>query len=74
MMNFASLACATCQINSAATGNAAGYAILFMLVVVLPVLVGIVFMIARMAKREHDSLDPSLRDNFEAKQFIHPSH
>ncbi|MBT8037096.1 MAG: hypothetical protein KJO21_06090 [Verrucomicrobiae bacterium] len=41
---------------------AAGYAMLVMLVIIIPMLTAIIFFIARMAKRENAQLDPSLRD------------
>ncbi len=41
---------------------AAGYAMLFMLLIIIPMLGAIIFFIARMAKRERDNLDPSLSD------------
>ncbi|MCP5537041.1 MAG: hypothetical protein H7A51_12550 [Akkermansiaceae bacterium] len=58
------LACAVCM----GTGKdhldsvAAGYAMVVMLVIIIPMLTAIIFFIARMAKRENDNLDPSLRD------------
>lgn len=41
---------------------AAGYAMLVMLLIILPMLCGIIFFITRMAKREKANLDPSLSD------------
>jgi hypothetical protein len=41
---------------------AAGYAMLVMLVIIIPMLVAIIFFIARMARRENANLDPSLSD------------
>lgn len=57
------LACATCA-NSfqEAGGNAAGWAILFLLAVIVLVLGGIAWSMARIVKREHKALDPQYRD------------
>lgn len=41
---------------------AAGYAMLVMLVIIIPMLTAIIFFIARMARRENANLDPSLCD------------
>jgi sugar phosphate permease len=59
------LACATCQVNMAAGGgDAAGWSIFFMLVVILAVLSGVVFALVRMARRGAADLDPDLQDDF----------
>ncbi len=58
------LACSVCM----GTGKehldsvAAGYAMLVMLVIIIPMLVSIIFFIARMARRENANLDPALSD------------
>jgi sugar phosphate permease len=58
------LACATCQANMAlGGGDAAGWSIFFMLVVILAVLSGVVLVLVRMARREAAHLDPELRDD-----------
>jgi type IV secretory pathway TrbD component len=41
---------------------AAGYAMLVMLLIILPMLGSIIFFVARMARRETANLDPSLCD------------
>ena len=41
---------------------AAGYAMLVMLLIILPMLSTIIFFIVRMAKREKENLDPALCD------------
>ena len=41
---------------------AAGYAMLVMLVIILPMLCAIIFFVMRMARRETANLDPSLSD------------
>ena len=58
------LACATCANNFVSDDNAAGYAILFMLGVLIPILGGIGFLMVRMIRRGESSLDPELRDDF----------
>ena len=64
MITTNTIACAVCM----GTGKehldsvAAGYAMIFMLVIIIPMLCAIIFFIARMAKRENDNLDPSLSD------------
>ena len=64
-MNFihAPLACATCQANMASGGDAAGYSIFFLLIVILAVLGFVIFFMARMMRREQANLDPSLQDD-----------
>lgn len=67
-----SLACVTCQVNAAAGGgDAAGWSIFFMLVVILAVLGGVVFAFIRMARREAANLDPELRDDLPAQSVSH---
>ena len=58
-----SLACTTCA-NSfqEAGGDAAGWAIMFMVAIIMPMAAGIVFFIARIARREALSLEPEFRD------------
>ncbi|MGB2402675.1 MAG: hypothetical protein ACPIA7_04625 [Akkermansiaceae bacterium] len=41
---------------------AAGYAMLVMLLIIVPMLASIIFFISRMARRESASLDPALCD------------
>ncbi|MGB2351057.1 MAG: hypothetical protein ACPIGG_03620 [Akkermansiaceae bacterium] len=61
---FNIIACSVCM----GTGKdhldsvAAGYAMLVMLCIIIPMLASIIFFIARMAKRETLHLDPSYRD------------
>ncbi len=61
---FNIIACSVCM----GTGKdhldsvAAGYAMLVMLCIIIPMLVSIIFFIARMAKRETANLDPSYSD------------
>lgn len=43
-------------------GDAAGWSIFALLMVILPMLIGIAFFMVRMARREHEFLDPELMD------------
>ena len=57
------LACATCAADYKDDGtNPAGYSILFMLGVILPMLGGVVFFMIRLIRRSEASLDPEFRD------------
>lgn len=57
--------CVTCSANTAGTGNdAAGMSILFLLVVILVVICSVLFLMARMIRREQQNLDPSLCDEY----------
>lgn len=58
------IACSTCSVNFAATGDSIGYSIFFLLIVILAVLGGVAFFMIRLARRELANLDPELRDNF----------
>jgi sugar phosphate permease len=49
---------------AAGGGDAAGWSIFFMLVVILAVLSGVVFALVRMARRGAADLDPELQDDF----------
>lgn len=60
------IACATCANNFRGDGNAAGWSILFMLGVIVPMLGGVVFCMVRLARRGDSSLDPELHDDFDA--------
>ncbi|NWK55484.1 hypothetical protein HW115_07665 [Verrucomicrobiaceae bacterium N1E253] len=42
---------------------AAGYAMLVMLLIIVPMLCAIIFFIVRMARREQEQLDPALADS-----------
>lgn len=64
MTTIYTLACSVCMgIGEQHRDSvAAGYAMLVMLVIIIPMLCAIIFFIARMARRENANLDPSLRD------------
>lgn len=57
------LSCTTCaKAFHSAGGNAAGLAILLLLVVIVAVLSGVTFLMVRMAKREQQNLPAEFRD------------
>lgn len=45
-------------------GDAAGWSIFFLLVIILSMLGGIVFFMLRIARREREHFDPTLSDNY----------
>lgn len=65
-MNLLNLiACSTCRVNFSGDGSdAAGYSIFALLIVILAMLGTVGFFMVRMARREHENLDPELRDDF----------
>lgn len=66
-MNLLPIACATCARNFEDHGtNPAGWSILFMLAVILPMLFGVVFFMIRIVRRGQADLDPELRDDLPA--------
>lgn len=59
------VACSTCRVSMIeGGGDAGGWSIFFLLAVILAVLVGIVFCMIRIARREKESFDPSLSDDY----------
>lgn len=59
------IACNSCRVSMIeGGGDAAGYSIFFLLVVILAVLAGIGFFMGRLIRRENDNLDPELRDDY----------
>lgn len=65
MIPFQSLACSTCRVTMVeGGGNAAGWSIFFLLIVILAMLGGIAFFMIRIARREREHFDPSLSDDF----------
>jgi hypothetical protein len=66
MHNPMLLACSTCRVSMIeGGGDAAGWSIFFLLVVILVVLGGIGFYMFRIARRERDHFDPSLSDDYQ---------
>lgn len=64
------LACPTCASNFKDGGaDAAGNAILFMLVIIVPMLCLVAGFMIRIALREKAHLDPSLCDDFDPARF-----
>ena len=60
-----SLACSTCRVTMVAGGGeAAGWSIFFLLVVILAMLGGIGVFMFRLARREKEHLDPTLSDDY----------
>lgn len=59
------IACATCASNyrGGDTGSAAGWSILFMLGVIVPMMGTVAWCMVRIARRERQTLDPELRDD-----------
>lgn len=59
------LACSTCRVSMVeGGGDAAGWSIFFLLVVILGMLGGIGFFMFRIARREKEHLDPTLSDDY----------
>lgn len=63
-LDLATLACSVCMGSGPEHKDsvAAGYAMLVMLCIILPMLCGIIYLIVRIARREREHLDPSLSD------------
>ncbi len=67
-MNLFNLACSTCRASMIeGGGDAAGYSIFALLVVILSVLGGVGFYLIRMIVRDGKNLDPELQDDFVSK-------
>ena len=59
------LACSTCRVTMVeGGGDAAGWSIFFLLVVILAMLGGIAFCMFRIARREREHFDPALSDEY----------
>jgi len=63
MSAFLPLACATCRVNTAGGGDAAGWSIMFLLVVILLILGCIMGCMFRIIRRG-SHLDPELCDDY----------
>jgi hypothetical protein len=65
MIFSALLACSTCRVTMVeAGGDAAGWSIFFLLVVILAVLAGLGVFMFQLARREKEHLDPTLSDDY----------
>jgi hypothetical protein len=59
------LACSTCRVSMVeGGGDAAGYSIFFLLIVILAMLGGISFFMLRIARRQRAHFDPTLSDDY----------
>lgn len=59
------LACSTCRVSMVeGGGDAAGWSIFALLVIILAMLGGISFFMFRIARREREHFDPSLSDDY----------
>jgi hypothetical protein len=59
------LACSTCRVSMVeGGGDAAGWSIFFLLVVIVAMLGVIAFFMFRIARREKEHFDPSLSDDY----------
>ncbi len=65
-MNFTPLhACSTCRVSMIeGGGDAAGWSIFFLLVVIVAMLGGIAFFMFRIARHEKEHFDPTLSDDY----------
>jgi hypothetical protein len=52
-------------------GDAAGWSIFFLLVMILGVLGGVVFCVFRIARRERENFDPTLSDDYCGPKTTH---
>ncbi|MGJ8633622.1 MAG: hypothetical protein ACSHX7_06865 [Luteolibacter sp.] len=65
MIAFDFFACTTCRTSMIeAGGDAIGWSIFALLMVILAVLGGIGFCMVRFARKENENLDPELRDDY----------
>lgn len=64
MISLNLIACSTCQATFQASGDSIGYSIFFLLIVILAVLAGVIFFMVRLARRENETLDPELHDDY----------
>jgi hypothetical protein len=65
MNTFTHLACSTCRVSMIeGGGDAAGWSIFFLLILIVAMLGGITFFMFRIARREREHFDPSLSDDF----------
>ncbi len=65
MNTLLTLACSTCRVTMVeGGGDAAGWSIFTLLVIILAMLGGITCFMLRIARREREHLDPSLCDDY----------
>jgi hypothetical protein len=65
LQSLTQLACSTCRVSMVeGGGDAAGWSIFFLLVVIVAMLGGIAFFMFRIARREKEHFDPSLSDDY----------
>lgn len=65
MDTFSLLACSTCRVSMIeGGGDAAGWSIFFLLVVIVAMLSMIAFFMFRIARREREYFDPTLSDDY----------
>ena len=65
MTPFLQIACSTCRVTMVeGGGDAAGWSIFFLLVVILAILGGIAFFMFRIARREREHFDPAYADDY----------
>jgi hypothetical protein len=63
--NLGLIACSTCRVTMIdGGGDAAGWSIFLLLVVVLAMLGGVGFFMFRIARREKENFDPMLSDDY----------
>lgn len=66
MISSLNIACITCaKAFEHASDNAAGYAILFMLCLLVPILGTLAFAMYRISRRSKENFDPQYQDPFE---------
>jgi hypothetical protein len=66
------IACSTCRTSMVeGGGDAAGWSIFFLLVVILSMLGGICFFMFRIARREKENFDPLLSDDLSSTSTHH---
>ena len=73
-MNFFNpfIACSTCRVSMIeGGGDAAGWSIFFLLVMILGVLGIVVFCVFRIARRERENFDPTLSDDYCGPKITH---
>lgn len=65
MASITQLACSTCRVTMVeGGGDAAGWSIFFLLVVIVAMLSGIGFFMFRIARREKEHFDPAYADDY----------